>query len=329
MAKRKPSPEDAKALATLALAKSILERDTVSARAALMAGADPEAFWIDGHTRLRELASKGWRWGTSGSDAMNALFTAESLKTLPPMKTDRARWSQSFVEFVAKRGYGFGGSTNPLSGKGGSEVRGLTTVKAGVRLISNKWRLIENATCADIDQKRASNWCLWFGPHWDGDRRRVGFCVDFRVDALVWELVEMFEEAKKTGTTHVKLDPADPVSIRQKDWEGSEITWKIVDDKFDLEDLIACLRKGGSPFLEISGELFGGPASGFRGTPEAEAFLDVLREAIGDREGWHLRIAPLLTDSGVSALREKASLKISVPKAKGLKKSLKIRNDIM
>lgn len=46
----------AKELATLALAKSIVEGDVGGVRAAWDAGGDPEAFWIDGRVRLREFA---------------------------------------------------------------------------------------------------------------------------------------------------------------------------------------------------------------------------------------------------------------------------------
>ncbi|UUZ47513.1 hypothetical protein LP420_30370 [Massilia sp. B-10] len=53
MAIKKVNPNDAQALATLALAAAIVDSDIPAARAALSSGADPEAFWVDGKTRLR------------------------------------------------------------------------------------------------------------------------------------------------------------------------------------------------------------------------------------------------------------------------------------
>jgi hypothetical protein len=68
--------EVAMELATLALAKAIVEGKADAARAALEA-ADPQAFWIDGRTRLRELAKS--RGTPSVTKAMEALFRAKGI----------------------------------------------------------------------------------------------------------------------------------------------------------------------------------------------------------------------------------------------------------
>ena len=52
----------AKELATLSLARAIIEEDAEAAMGALKAKADYDAFWVDGATRLRDLAkSRGAR----------------------------------------------------------------------------------------------------------------------------------------------------------------------------------------------------------------------------------------------------------------------------
>lgn len=55
MGKTKRGSEVEVALATLALAKAIIEGDVESARVALAKKANPDAYWLDGRTSLRDL----------------------------------------------------------------------------------------------------------------------------------------------------------------------------------------------------------------------------------------------------------------------------------
>jgi hypothetical protein len=238
------------------------------------------------------------------------------------MRQDSSLWSRSFVEFVAMRGYEFIGSTSPLAG-GGTDLKGLSTAKAAVRLIANKWQRLEDATCHDSDDGKSSAWRLRFDADWNGDRRIVGFWVGFKVDALGWELLERFETATALGWP----DPSDPLAWSQKDWEGRLMAYDLPFG-YGVDPLIKFLRKGGNPFTEFGEK---GNPLGHEGEagPDAKPFLDALREAIGPREGWHVRIAPLLTDAGIEALRAKVEMKLSIPKAKTTKRSLKERTDIM
>ena len=231
-----------------------------------------------------------------------------------------------FVEFVARRGYDFRGETNTLSRLGGSPIRPVNTAKAGVRLIENKWKLIEGASCAMRREGKGSQFNLLFGAQWNGDRRIVGFSLSFQVDAAGWDLVEMFDEAAKSGRRFDWPDPSDAMVNSQKNWEGEEISNQLYCSAYEgLDDIIGCLCKGGSPFFERDGKSFGEFDDSF----EAKAFMDALRDAIGPQEGWHQRITPLLTKDGIAALKAKAALKLSTPKAKAGKKSLKDRTDIM
>lgn len=311
-------------LATLALAKALVEGDRTAAHAALSSGAYPEAFWIDGRTTLRQLAKT--RGPASISKAIEKLFSPETLRKLLPMTDDPARWSQSFVEFVAMRGYDFQGKTNTLSRLGGSPIRPVNTAKAGVRLIKNKWKLIESASCRMGRESNGSKFDLLFGAQWNGDRRIVGFSLSFQVDAPGWDLVEMFDEAVKSGRQFDWPDPSDAMLNNQKSREGEEISDQLLCRGYKgLDDIIGCLRKGGSPFFKWDGKFLGE----FDNNLEDKAFMDALRDAIGPQEGWHHRITPLLTKDGIAALKAKAALKLSTPQAKTRKKSLKDRTDIM
>lgn len=328
MAKKKAKPEDAKVLATLALAKSIVEDDVKSASEALKAGADIHAFWIDGRTRLRELVLGRHPQYIRGyaSAAMADLFAPTSLKTVPPRKTDRAFWSEEFVRFVAMRGHHFDGNTISQGKQVGARIKYIPTANAAVRRIVSKWSLLEDAMCTDAIDGKSSKWRLLFDADWIGDRRIVGFRIDFTVDASGWEIVEMFEAAKAAGTLEDPPSLEDPLILGQKEWEGQNIADETLDhSRGDVDDMIACMRKGGSPFFKFQGALIGH----LGGTPEAGAFMDAVREAVGPGPGWHVRIAPLLTKSGIQTLREKAALKLESPKSKTRKKSLKDRADII
>ena len=97
-----------------------------------------------------------------------------------------------------------------------------------------------------------------------------------------------------------------------------------------MDRLIACLRVGGNPFAKLGDELLGHPNRFHHGgNAETKVFMDALREAVGPREGWPLRIAPFLTDVGIHNLKTKIELGSSTPSAKTAKKSLKDRKDII
>lgn len=324
------SKATAKELATLALAKALAEGDPKAAAIALKDGGDVDAFWIDGRTTLRELV--GRRGSAAASKAMRGLFEPEAMKTLPPLKVDGSLWSKSFVEFVARRAYQFEGSTNPLSqGNLGTDLKGLSTAKAGVRLISNKWsRGIGNAVCNDSKDGKSSKWQIWFDAEWKKDRRIVGFWVSFKVDALGWTMVEEFNKAVKAGTESEWPPLTSPYVAAQRNWEGQVLAYGcLYGGSYNTGDLIEYLRNGGSPYATLgTGTIVGDPGR-YEGTLETKEFMDALRTALGSSEGWHLRIAPLLTDDGIAALRAKVDLKLSTPKAKAPKKSLKDRTDIV
>ena len=318
-------------LATLALAKALAEGDPKAVEAALTAGADAQAFWIDGRTRLRDFA--GQRGTAAASKAIKKLFAPDALKVVPSFKSDRSLWTQSFVEFVAMRGYEFSGMTKPLSGWGGTELKGLNSVKAGVKLIHNKWkRGIVDAVCKDSDDGKSSSWSIWFDADWVGDRRITGFVVRFTVDALGWTLVEEFKAAEKAGTHTDWPALASPYVGAQKDWEGKLIVFDWCEQReYGVKRLIACMRAGGSPFTKYGNGLIG-DISQYEGSQETKAFMDAFRKAIGPKEGWHLRIESMLTEENIAAFLanfERSNLASSTPKAKSPKKSLKERTDIM
>lgn len=311
-------------LATLALAKSIVEGDIAAGVAALNAGADPDAFWIDGRTLLRAFAKKRDR--ASIVEAIDELAGQGKLKKLPSMKGAPEQWSEDFVAFVAMRGYDFYGKTTPLSSLSGSYIAPPLTAKVGVNSIAKKWRLVEDATCSDGDDGKASRWRIWFGADWRLDKRIVGFWLEFTVDARSWALVEMFNEAKKSGNQRVWPDHSAPLVLSQKNWEGAAAVEALLNKGYEgLDDLVNCMRRGGSPFYESHGKRLGE----FDDEPEIKAFMGVLREEVGPQAGWHIRIKPLLTKASIKSLQEKAALRLATPRAKTAKKSLKDRTDIM
>lgn len=328
---KKLDGEVAKHLATLALARSIVEGDVAAARAALKAGADPEAYWIDGHRRLRELIKP--HGPVRVSAGITKLLTPQAIKKLPSMKEDEALWSKTFVDFVAKRGYDFKGKTMPLAG-GGTDIQ-LDTAKDGVNLIAKKSRLLVDATCADgvegvqgIEKSRGSRWRLEFRADWDKrDRRIVGFWVSFNIDASGWEVLERYKQARSEGKECHWPDPSDPLSAGQKNWEGEHFAERLSEWGYPvtMERTVKYLSLGANPFVKFGGKFVGEDAA----DPEASAFLSALREAIGPAQGWHARIAPHLTEAGIARLREKAALQLSTPKAAPKKKSMKTRADVI
>ena len=318
----------AKELATLALAKGLAEGDAKAVDAALKSGADADAFWIDGRKRLRDLA--GTRGTASGAKAIKLLFAPEALKILPSKKSDPTLWQQSFVEFVAMRGYGFHGMTNPLS-PGGTELKGITSAKSGVRLIHNSWsRGLLDANCKDSEDGKSSSWFILFDADWKQDRRVVGFWIRFEVDALGWVLLAEYKAAKESGTMWKSPPLTSPYMGAQKEWESQYVPYDFdhgSQDVYTVEKLIAYMRAGGSPFGSFADRLVGKKGD-FQGTPETNAFMKAFRKAVGPKEGWHLRIESMLAEESMSAflaIFQKGQIANSTPKAKAPKKPLKTR----
>ncbi len=274
---------------------------------------------------------------TKGSAAASKPETPEvkkpqSMKTLSTMKQDASLWTKSFVEFVARRGYEFDGRMKLQSGLDGREVAGLSSAKAAVKMISAKWTQgLDDAVCVDAKDGKSSGWKLFFKSSWNLDKRVPGFWIGFTVDARGRALVKEFETAKKKLTQDDWPPSTSPYAVAQKDWEGELIVYRrFEDDACGMDRLIACLRAGGNPFAKLGDELLGHPNRFHHGgNAETKVFMDALREAVGPREGWPLRIAPFLTDVGIHNLKTKIELGSSTPSAKTAKKSLKDRKDIM
>jgi hypothetical protein len=299
----------AKELATLALAKSIVEGDAEAAMGALKAKADYDAFWIDGATRLRDLAKS--RGARSVSLVIEEAARSRGLKALPPMAESPDRWSRALVEFVALRGYEFSGMTTLLSGDPGTKLRGLDTAKAAAKLIGSKWDRIKNAKCEDARRGGASHWTLSFGPIWQGERRVTGFEIQFLVDAQVLQLVEKFHEAQGNGAATDPPSLSDPLVSKQKDWEASFIAERHVGCGHGVDGAISCLREGGNPFDKTYGSKRGEFTWDDEGA-EMKSFMALVRREIGPGPGWHVRLAPFLTDAGLDSLKTKFDLESSL-----------------
>lgn len=299
----------AKELATLALAKAIVEGDAEAARGALKANANYEAFWIDGSTLLRDLAKN--RGASAVSQMIEEAARSRGLKGLPAMAESPGRWSRAFVEFVALRGYEFSGKTTLLSGDPGTKLRGLDTAKAAAKLIGSKWNRIENATCEDAGRGDASHWKLSFGPIWQGERRVTGFEIRFSVDARARELVEKFHGAQANGDATNPPQLTDPLLSKQKDWEASFVAERHVGCGHGVDGAISCLREGGNPFDKTYGSKRGEFTWDDEGA-EMNSFMALVRREIGPGPGWHVRLAPFLTDAGLDSLKTKFDLESSL-----------------
>lgn len=196
-----------------------------------------------------------------------------------------------------------------------------------MRLIQSKWGLIEDAYCSAGEDGKSTKFNLLFGAQWNVDRRIVGFQLHFKVDALEWDLIEMFTAAKESELQFGWPDSTDPMLNSQKNWEGMILSDQLYSAGYkDVDDIVKCLKKGGSPFFEEDRTYLG---DFYRDSQEVKAFMDVVHDAVGPQDGWHHRIAPLLTAEGIKALKAKAVLKISTPQAKTAKKTLKERTDTM
>jgi len=166
---------------------------------------------------------------------------------------------------------------------------------------------------------------ITFAPKWNGDRRITGFSLMFLVDALDWDLWEMFRTAVKKGTQFDWPNLTDPIVARQKDWEGDILASQLWQSQYgSVDDIIKCLRKGGNPFWKIEDKTLDQHLE-----DEAVRLMNALRDAVGPELGWHSRIVPLQTAEGLQILTEKSALESSAAKVVAPKKSLKSRTDIM
>jgi hypothetical protein len=310
-------------LATLALAKAIYEGNHYDAKVALEAGANPEAFWIDGKTRLRAMAKKNGP--ESISNLIEQAVAPDKLKKLPPMSEDKKWWTQNFIAFVVMRGYEFDGETITSDGYSGSPIPSLVSAKAALRMLENSQRDVVDATCKSFGDDGQSIFKISYGPTWKNGRRIAGFSLSFLVDASGWRLVEMFRKAVKEHSQFEWPDPSDPLIARQKNWEGEILTKQIyLKGHHTIDDIIKALRKGASPFWKLDGKTLDA-----RDDESDRALMDALREALGPELGWHVRIVPFLTVAGIRALKSKKALADSTPQAKAPKKTLKSRTDTL
>jgi len=295
----------ARELATLALAKSIIENDAEGARAALKKNANYEAFWLDGATQLRKLAQH--RGAKAVSQAIDEAALSKGVKGLPALAEDPSRWSKSLVEFIAQRGYNFEGRTRLQSGSPGTNLRGLDTAQATAKLIVSKWDRIKDARCENVRRGSMSDWRLTFCPTWSGSKRVAGFDIRFAVDACVRDLIAMFESAKAQGNATDPPDLSNPLLSKQKDWEASIVAEKYFDFGRDVDGAIDCLREGGNPF-DKTFQTDNGQFTWDSEEDERKLFMAFVRREVGPGPGWHIRIAPLLTESGIEALKAKFEL---------------------
>ncbi|USX22904.1 hypothetical protein NHH82_12380 [Oxalobacteraceae bacterium OTU3REALA1] len=313
MAKTNPKPEYREELATLALAKAIVEDDASGVRLAIEAGANTNAVWIDGRTRLRDLPTHP---GFKLSDAVKKSLTSRGLKRLLSQKEDSDLWSDDFVQFVVMRGYNFAGITKPPSGKP-SCIKGLINAATALWRIADNyhWVGLKNAYCSDASGSK-SIWTFDFLPRWNGVRRISPYQISFTVDALSWDLVERFEKMKADGED-VEEWPEfnDPLIASQKDWEGNALFERhfLGKPERDIKALVTCMRKGGNPFARFNGKYI----EEHYQNPETVAFMEVIREAIGGENGWYLHMKPLLTRKSLRALKEKAILKVGTAPSGG------------
>jgi hypothetical protein len=311
--------KDTTDLSTLALAKAIVEGNASEAQVAIDAGADLQAYWLDGTTTLRELAlERGVSVGAK-SKSKNPQINRRSPKA--DSVEDFADWDAQALVFVVQRGYAFEGETNPLSrSQLGSPIRQIHSAKAALRLLQKKGKYIERVSGGAVHSNdKQSEFTVDFGAQWNGDRRIVGFTLKFKVDAPNEDLWAAFKAAKREGRHFDPPHPAEAVLNAQMDWEGRVLAREFAySGCTNLDDTIKCLRKGGNPFFEEEDFKLGDG-----GSEEDAAFMNALREELGPLPGWHRRISEFLTPKGIEAIKAKAVLAMAAPKPKPRKAAKK------
>jgi len=117
----------------------------------------------------------------------------------------------------------------------------------------------------------------------------------------------MFESAKAQGNATDPPDLSNPLLSKQKDWEASIVAEKYFDFGRDVDGAIDCLREGGNPF-DKTFQTDNGQFTWDSEEDERKLFMAFVRREVGPGPGWHIRIAPLLTESGIEALKAKFEL---------------------
>lgn len=284
--------------ATLYLARAIAEGSLPMVEAAIAAGADATAFWIDGRTRLCELGGK--RKLAKIDAYFKKLLDPVATKILPSYHPrgsstdDHGIWSQAFVEFVARLGYHFRSFTMLQNGASGSDLAPVRSAKSAVKLTNSKWQLVTAVKV--FDKGAGSTWLIDFDFNYKGDRRIPASRLTFTVDASGWDLLTRFRESMNGSDWP---DDLDPILDRQKEWEGDEIMDALLDSPYSFDELIARLRRGGNPFYRWGGKTIG---EFDESDPRIKPFMERLRGVCGPELGFHRRIAPSLTKKGLESL---------------------------
>ncbi|SDF37878.1 MULTISPECIES: hypothetical protein [unclassified Duganella] len=285
-------------LQTLALAKAILQNDAAAAEEALKNGGNPKAYWIDGSTTLHDRAVKS----SSSSESLKSLFTSKNFGKILRLAEEPDLWTQSFVLFAARRGYDF--ECRPDGSH--SRLIKIGTTKGILSRIWRKWDLIKDARCSDVESESRSRWTLYFGERWSDSVDR--FEIHFSIDASTWEVLRQFNTARDEGHIAQPLDENDTLIWPQKNWEAESKTYSLLGEKaqYTVADMVSCMKKGGSPFTRFDGFY----ADEIDPHPSVSAFMETVREELGDEPGWHLRMPALLTKEGLKDLYAKAELRL-------------------
>ena len=311
---RRPEKSSAKEYATLFLARAICEGSLPMARAAIEAGADANAFWIDGRTKLGELARR------RGLKKLDAFFTKlaapEVSGALRPYArheatgNDHGVWSSDFVKFVARRGYDFRTFPGPFATTNEPPIK---SAKSGVDLIMNRWHIVESIR--PVDEESESHWGISFSTSVPNSRLPRHY-IDFRVPATGVDLLRQFKEPHASSAAS---NNEDPIFDKQRVWEGRHVMDRILDRNYTLDDVVGGLRKGGNPFFKWDGEMFGDFSED---PPDIKAFMPRLRELCAPELGFHRRLAALLEKKALRALIEAADIEAATGAAKVGRKTL-------
>ncbi|MBA2675564.1 hypothetical protein [Ramlibacter sp.] len=310
----RPEKSSPKEYATLFLARAICEGSLPMARAAIEAGADPNAFWIDGRTKLGELARR------RGLEKLDAYFTElaapEVSGALRPYArydatgNDHGVWSSDFVKFVARRGYDFRTFPGPFATTNEPPIK---SAKSGVDLIMNRWHIVESITPGDEDGE--SHWAISFSTSVP-DSRLPRHYIGFRVPATGVALLSQFKDPSESQAASNDLDP---IFDKQKAWEGRHVMDSMLDRSYTLNDVVSRLRKGGNPFFTWKGAMLGD----FSGDPpDIMAFMSRVRELCAPELGFHRRLAPLLEKKALLALIAASDIEMATGTAKVGRKTL-------
>lgn len=190
--------EDSKAYATLFLARAILEGNLPMARAALDAGADVDAHWIDGETTLRHLpALRGLNEIQAHFETLPPFDTTRKLPTYHPSRRplDTKFWSRELVLLAAAQGHGFATSHTGLGSYPDLGPGASTGGKTAVGVIESRWPGVHSVAVEDCDcedGRARSAWTVDFLPSGALPHETARSRLTFWVDERGWALVEKF-----------------------------------------------------------------------------------------------------------------------------------------